>query len=49
MVSAGLLNKIGRSFFGDLALIEQALARGGDEIWKTDAAGQSPGQAPAGG
>ncbi|MCG8419722.1 MAG: hypothetical protein MJE77_17455 [Proteobacteria bacterium] len=35
MVNAGLLNKIGRSFFGDLDTIEQAIATGGAEIWQT--------------
>ena len=34
MVGAGLLNKIGRSFFGDLAAIENAIATGGAEIWQ---------------
>jgi len=35
MVRAGLLNKIGRSFFGDLHAIAQAIATGGDDIWKS--------------
>lgn len=33
MVKAGLLNKIGNSFFGDMLAIQEAVARGGAEIW----------------
>ncbi len=35
MVRARLLNKIGRSFFGDLQAIERAIATGGADIWET--------------
>ncbi len=33
LVKAGLLNKIGRSFFGDWEAIDHAVAKGGPEIW----------------
>jgi hypothetical protein len=33
MVKAGLLNKIGRSFFGCIDAIERAIANGGTEVW----------------
>ena len=34
LVKAGLLNKIGYSYFGDLAAIDKAVASGGPAIWK---------------
>ncbi len=33
MVKAGLLNKIGRSYFGDFGTIDRAVASGGPEVW----------------
>ena len=33
MVKAGLLNKIGRSFFGSMVAIEHAVANGSTEVW----------------
>ena len=42
MVNAGLLNKIGRSFFGDLATIEIAVANGGTEVWQVQKHERSP-------
>lgn len=33
LVHAGLLNKIGNSYFGDMAAIDKAVASGGPEIW----------------
>lgn len=33
LVRAGLLSKIGRSFFGDFGKIEQAIAQGGEAVW----------------
>ena len=33
LVRAGLLNKIGYSYFGDLVAIDQAVASGGPDIW----------------
>ena len=34
LVRAGLLNRIGNSYFGDLAAIDEAVASAGDEVWK---------------
>lgn len=35
MVKAGLLNKIGRSYFGDLLAIDRAVATAGPETWES--------------
>ena len=34
LVRAGLLNRIGNSYFGDLAIIDKAVAGAGPEVWK---------------
>ena len=34
LVKAGLLNKIGHSYFGDLATIDEAVASAGPDVWK---------------
>ena len=34
LVKAGLINKIGLSFFGDLTAIDEAVASGGPEVWE---------------
>ena len=33
LVRAGLLNKIGHSYFGDITAIDKAVASGGPDIW----------------
>jgi hypothetical protein len=33
MVKAGLLNKIGRSFFGCIDAVERAIANGSTQLW----------------
>ena len=33
LVHAGLLNRIGRLYFGDMTAIDHAVASGGTDIW----------------